>query len=317
MKILITGSTGLLGQALIQRLAPSCEVVGVSRHAVSVSGVASHQVCDLTDPNATQHLVNTVKPDVVIHAQALSDVDRCEEEPHEAERCNVQALEHLCRALEICTPLLVALSTDYVFDGMKGSPYVESDEPKPLSVYGRSKLAGERVALRYPRAVVIRPSTLFGPGRMNFCDFLVQQLQQGKPVEAFSDQVTSPTYTEDLAGAIHALITILAARSLAGLPRIYHLTNAGGCSRMQFAGRIAELLGTSDALIRPIHMGDQRRPAPRPADSRLASEHVPTILGLTLRPWEDALRAHLQQTVLAHPPTAPTGRSASNHGRAR
>ena len=292
MTILITGSTGLLGQALVKRLLRPYQVVGVSRHPPPGAGTAWHRVCDLTDPTATQQMIRRVKPDVVIHTQALSDVDRCELEHEHAEQMNVQTVDHLCHACQHRAPLLIVLSTDYVFDGSKGSPYVESDEPRPLSVYGNSKLAGERIALRYPRAVIVRSSTLFGPGRMNFCDAVVERCRQGQSIEAFIDQTTSPTYTEDLAAALERLMVVMTTRPLKGLPRIYHITNAGGCSRVQFAQHVAGLLGRSASLIRPIQMRDQHRPATRPAHSALTSEHVFRLLGKP-RPWHVAVNAYL------------------------
>jgi dTDP-4-dehydrorhamnose reductase len=205
----------------------------------------------------------------------------------------VQTVEHLCRALGETGALLIALSSDYVFDGAKGSPYDEEDEPNPLSVYGRTKLAGERVALSYPNAVVVRPSTLFGPGRTNFCDAIVERFRRDEPVEAFVDQVTSPTYTEDLAEGLRGLVDAMAARSLKQLPRIYHMTNAGGASRVEFSTYVAGLVGRPASLIKPIQMQDQRRPAPRPANSALTSRVLQDTIGRTLRPWQESVRAYL------------------------
>lgn len=305
VKILITGSTGLLGQALVKRLAPSGEVVGLSRRSATSQGRARHVVCDLTDAEATRQAVRETAPDVVIHTQALSDVDRCEQEPREAERMNVQTMEHLCRALEEGEPLLLALSTDYVFDGVKGRPYDEQDEPKPLSVYGRTKLAGEQRALRYAKGYVIRPSTLFGVGRMNFCDAIVQHVQRGEPIEAFVDQTTSPTYSDDLAEGIDALIHAMAGASLQDLPRLYHVTNAGWATRVEFAKRVAALLKQDDSLIQAVPMHHQHRPAPRPPYSALVSRHLAHVIGRTLRPWDEALQAYLRQR---HPFDSPTHR---------
>ncbi len=240
-------------------------------------------------------MVRQVNPDAVIHTQALSDVDRCELEPQEAQRQNIQTAESLRRALETRSNLLIALSTDYVFDGSKGSPYDECDEPHPLSVYGKTKLAGERVILSYPQGYVVRTSTLFGPGRMTFCDALVDHVRHGEPIEAFVDQTTSPTYTDDLAEAIHALLEAIAASAPGGLPRLYHVTNSGSASRVEFAERVAAALGQGTALIRPIRMQDQHRPAPRPVCSALASRHLARVIGRTLRPWHEALSAYLNR----------------------
>lgn len=242
-----------------------------------------------------RRLIGAARPDVVLHAQAMSDVDRCEQEPQDAERLNVWALEHVCRAVQGTGALLVALSTDYVFDGEQGRPYDEEDVPRPLSVYGRTKLAGEAVALGYAGGYVARVSTLYGPGRRNFCDAIVESAQRGEPIEAFADQATSPTYTEDAADALEALAGALAARRNERLPRVYHVTNAGGCRRVEFAQRILERLGRPASLLRAVRMSDAGRSAPRPRYSMLTSRNLPALIGRALRPWDNALDAYLQQ----------------------
>jgi dTDP-4-dehydrorhamnose reductase len=247
------------------------------------------------DEARVAEVLRTVQPDLLVHAQAMSDVDRCELEPDLAQEQNVRATAHIVEALRGTRALLIYISTDYVFDGTKGAPYDETDEPRPISVYGATKLEGERVALGYPRAVVVRPSTLFGPGRMNFCDHIVLRLNAGQTVEAFQDQVTSPTYTEDVAVGIGELGAVLGRSQRLREPRIYHLVNEGRCGRVEFAGRIAALLGHSRDRIRPIPVSAQRRPARRPAYSALATTQLLHTIGRRLRPWEEALHAYLCQ----------------------
>jgi dTDP-4-dehydrorhamnose reductase len=252
-------------------------------------------VCDVTDAGGARAAIRANDPEVVIHAQALSDVDRCEREPALARQMNVEAIANVIAALAPTEALLMFISTDYVFDGRKGAPYDERDEPRPISVYGASKLEGEHVALSYPRAVVVRPSTLFGPGRVNFCDAVVSRLRAGETAEAFSDQATSPTYTEDLAAVLRDLAIALRARPLAEWPtHIVHGANAGGCSRVEFAHRIADLLGASRAQIRAIRMAEQHRPARRPACSVLATRYLPALIGRSVRSWDEALQAYLR-----------------------
>ena len=252
-------------------------------------------VCDLLDARRSAEVIRACRPEVVIHAQALSDVDQCEREPALADALNVATIRHVLRALEGTGALVVYVSTDYVFDGTKAAPYDERDEPRPISVYGRSKLAGEREALAAPRSVVVRTSTLFGSGRMNFCDQIVERLTAGEPVEAFADQVTSPTYSDDLAGGVAHLSAVLRDSWRAEGPRVFHLANAGGCSRVEFATRVADRLGLPRSLIRGIPMAQQRRPALRPAYSALTTVHVKQGLGRMLRPWDEALAAYLRQ----------------------
>ena len=210
MKILITGSTGLLGQALSRRLATSGDVTGLSRHAPASTPGMRHAVCDLSDARRTSEALRALAPDVVLHTQAQSDVDRCELDPVEARAQNIDATRHVIEALRPTATRLIHVSTDYVFDGKKGSPYDEQDTPHPISVYGRTKLEAEQVVLGYAGGLIVRPSTLFGPGRINFCDRVVQAALEGATVEAFEDQTTSPSFTEDVADAIGELLVALA-----------------------------------------------------------------------------------------------------------
>ena len=253
--------------------------------------------CDLRDAGRTAQVIQELHPDAVIHAQGQSDVDLCERDPVMAQAQNAETTAHLVEALRPTPAWLVYISTDYVFDGTKGSPYDEMDTPHPISVYGRSKLAGERLALQVPRGIVVRPSTLFGDGRMNFCDHIIARLYEGQAVEVFSDQVTSPTFTEDLADGLGALLETLRQRR-APSQRVLHMANAGGCSRVEFAHRIADSLGYPRTGIRAIQMVEQHRPASRPACSALTTRYLSHIIGRTLRPWEEALQAYLRQRRL-------------------
>jgi dTDP-4-dehydrorhamnose reductase len=303
VKILITGSTGLLGQALLRHLAREADVLGLSRRAPSSPHGGRHLVCDLTDAAKTREAVKGFGPDLVIHAQALSDVDRCQREPELGRSLNVGTTENLVAALERPRPrpggsaaaTLLYVSTDYVFDGTKGAPYDETDAPHPINRYGAWKLESEQRVLRYARSAVVRVSTLFGPGRVNFCDQIAAALRAGQPVEAFVDQVTSPTYTDDAAGAIAELCGVLRDAGGPARARVFHVTNAGGCSRARFAHRVAELLGAPRDLIREIPMAAQQRPAPRPPYSALATTQLPRTIRRRLRPWDDALQAYLAE----------------------
>jgi dTDP-4-dehydrorhamnose reductase len=250
-------------------------------------------VCDLLDAGSTAAAVRRAEPEVVINAQALSDVDACERDPAAAEALNVRATEHLSEAARGVGARLIHVSTDYVFDGTAQRPYDEQDPVNPLGVYGRTKLAGERAVLDYERATVARTSTLFGLGRGSFCDTVVERLRAGEWLQAFHDQTTSPTYADDLAEGLLALAEALGRAHAPS--RVFHVVNAGGCTRVEFAQAIAKALGVSPERIEPIPMATQRRPAPRPAFSALTSRYLHSYLGRTLRPWQDALLAYLRQ----------------------
>ena len=244
--------------------------------------------------------VDAARPDVVIHAQALSDVDRCEQEPALARAMNVEATANLVRALEGSPAWLFHVSTDYVFDGAKGAPYLETDAPRPVSVYGRTKLEAEQAALSRERTLVVRPSTLYGRGRMNFCDFLLQELSGAGTIEAYTDQTTSPTCTEDMAQGLLDAIQVIRQTSRISLPgRVMHLANGGACTRLEFAVRVADLLGRGHDRIRAIRMADQRRPAARPPYSALASQAQQQLIGRTLRRWDEALDAYVRPRLRA------------------
>jgi len=269
-------------------------VIGLSRRAPADGGATRHVACDLAEAAATAEALRPLAPDVVLHAQAMADVDQCEVEPDAAWRENVRTLEHLVASLDLERTLLIFISTDQVFDGTKGTAYDETDAPHPLGAYGRAKLAAEQAALRCPRSVVVRTSTLFGEGRMNFCHHIVARVTAGEPVEAFTDQVTSPTYTEDLAEALEELSRTLMTSWDPTRPRLFHITNSGGASRVAFAERVAELVGAPRELIRGIPMAAQQRPAKRPPYSALTSRYLEHTIGRTLRRWDDAVFAYLR-----------------------
>ena len=298
MKILITGSTGLLGQALSRKLAPRGELTGLSRHAPEAAA-ARHIVCDLRDRARTAEAVRGLQPDVVIHAQAFSDVDRCEQEPVEAEAMNIGATANLLEALQGSPAWLIHISSDYVFDGTRGRPYDEADAPNPLGVYGRTKLASERLVLSRPLGFVVRVSTLFGQGRKTFCDQIVQRLRAGQTVEAFMDQTTSPSFTDDVAEGLGDLIGALQRPSLPG--RILHLVNAGGCSRVEWARCVAEILGLPMGGIQAVPMARAGRAASRPAYSALTTRVGLELIGRTLRPWQEALEIYLRRQYAPAP----------------
>jgi len=219
--------------------------------------------------------------DLVLHAAAWTDVDGAEADPQGAAAANVGGTQH---AAELGAPL-VAFSTDYVFDGEKGAPYVESDQPAPLSAYGRTKLAGEEAtAAANPRHFVVRSSGLFGIGGGNFVATMLRLAESTNEVLVIRDQVTSPTYTWHLAYGLTRLIDGIEYG-------IHHMAAAGQCSWYEFAREIFEqanvdckvLSGTTEML---------GRPAARPAFSAMVSQREHAI---TLPSWNDGLAGYLAQ----------------------
>jgi dTDP-4-dehydrorhamnose reductase len=278
VKIFLTGKQGMLARAITEELSPRHQVIG-----------ASHVEADITDENALRRMIEAARPDVVVNAAAFTDVDRCETQEELAFRVNAQGPRNLaiiCKDLDIS---LMHISTDYVFDGEKAEPYVEEDTPNPLSVYGRSKLQGEtEVRNHLDRSWIVRVCGVFGPYRSNFVKLVVDLGKKGQPLRIVKDQRLAPTYTFDAAVGIEQILR----RGPYGL---YHLTNQGFTSRIEFTREILGQAGFENVPVIPISTEETRRPAPRPQNSQLENARMKRE-GLALLPaWEDAVQRYLVQ----------------------
>ena len=294
MRIVITGSTGMLGRALRERLGSAHTLIGVARHVTADPTTARHLACDLSDP-ASAALISAERPDAIIHAAAMSNVDECERHPDDARRGNADAAATAATAAAQSGAYLVAISTDYVFDGEQGRPYTEEDAPHPMSAYGRSKQEGEaRVRRLARRWVILRTSTLYGPGRAAFVDGIAERAARGETIPAFQDQTTSPTYTRDLADAIARLLERLNVTTPSAEPAgVFHVTNQGSCTREEFARYVLSVLGYPTTLIQPVAMRSAALPAPRPRLSAMDNRRWHQEFGWQLRPWPEAVRDYL------------------------
>lgn len=249
--------------------------------------------CDVTRPEQVQAALERVRPALVFHCAAYTDVDKAEGEAAQALRVNGEGTAHVARACRAAEAGLVYLSTDYIFDGRKRSPYREEDPPNPLSAYGRSKLAGEDAvrAAGLERAWIVRSAWLYGAGGRNFVRAILDRAAQGEPLRVVSDQEGSPTYTVDLAAAL--------CRIPAGVPPgTYHAAGAGSTTRFAFARAILERAGMREVPVRPIPTAESGRPAPRPLYSVLSNEKWAAATGAPLRPWPEALEAFLSTLAL-------------------
>ena len=281
MKILLIGATGQLGGDLI-RNNPGHEIVAPGR-----------DVLDLARPGEAATFVARLRPEVVINCVAFHKVPQCEEEPAQAFLINCVAVRDLAAVCVANDARLVTFSTDYVFGGERREPWREDDRPRPLQMYGISRLAGECAALAVApeHAVVVRTCGLYGRTGArskggNFVDGRVADARAGRRIEMSSEQVISPTSTDDLSRAMFAL---LASPRLA--PGIYHLVNEGECSWYQFTCEIVRLLGTPTEVV-PVDRGGRTGDMRRPLYSVLANTKA-NSLGVTLRPWREALAAYL------------------------
>lgn len=285
MKILITGASGQLGRSL-QRAFAADDVV-----------VLSHADLDITDLSAVTAAVRDAAPAVVIHCAALTDTNRCEKEPALARLVNGIGSETVAKACHAAGARLVAISTNEVFDGTKREPYVETDATGPLNAYALSKLDGEFLAASAcPDTLIVRVSWLYGDGYVNFNEKVIAAAQEGRKLAFVTDEVATPTSSDDAATAIRALIE---KHAPAG---IYHLVNDGEASRYDWAVEILRLAGMSDARVEAVTTADLRANGyagpQKPPYSVLANTRA-AALGVTLRPWREALATYFERARTA------------------
>lgn len=268
MRVLITGAGGQLGHDLVRTCTASGDDVIACDHAA----------LDLADRDAVYQAITGTQPDVVVHAGAWTQVDACESDPDRAFLTNGLASGWVADASRRAGAHVVAISTDYVFDGTKREPYQEWDPPAPRSVYGRSKLAGEQaVAAHAPGATIVRTSWVCGEHGHNMVTTVLGLLD--RPELAFvDDQHGCPTFTEDLAPMVRRL-------AVERRPGVHHVTNQGATTWYGFARDILELAGQDPGRVRPIATTelDPPRPAPRPANSVLDNAAL-RLAGLPLLP---------------------------------
>lgn len=274
MRVLLVGGSGTLGQDLQA-------VFGESGHETFAP---PHKDVDLLYPDRLRKALDVTGADAVVNAAALADVDRCEREPDLAFQVNGDGVRYLAAVCRERNVHLVQVSTDYVFDGKKGEPYLESDKVKPIQVYGKSKLNGERNALQTAgKAAVVRTSWLFGRHGKNFANRVIQAAREGGEVKAVEDWFGSPTSTVDLSRAILALVE-------KGATGTFHVTNPGVQSRLEQAREILAAIGEHRATITPVAAATLLNlPARRPRYTALASERL-APLGLTVRDRAAAVR---------------------------
>jgi len=290
-RILIVGNAGQLGRELEKIFAGFGPIVGVDRESV-----------DLADAAQTRELVHRAAPDIILNAAAYTAVDRAETERDLAYAINEQAPRVLAEEALLRNALFVHYSTDYVFDGSKSSPWVESDVPNPLNVYGSSKLAGEQAVEGVGgKFLIFRTSWVYGPHGNNFLLTMLRLARERDRLSIVDDQIGGPTTSIELARATHLIVTgILAGRF--GAPQdwagLYHMTCGGSVSWFGFAqaifARAAQVLAVKPPALTPITTKDYPTPAARPRNSVLSNAKLHARFGVELVPWETALEEALQ-----------------------
>jgi dTDP-4-dehydrorhamnose reductase len=242
---------------------------------------------DIQEEKNTITQIGNLEPGVIINVAAYTDVDGCESNEKKAFAINAEGVRHVALGAVTCGAKVVTLSTDYVFDGKKRSPYLEEDSPKPLNVYGRSKWKGEQYLQELVKdALIIRTQWLYGKHGKNFVASILRQAREKDVLTVVNDQVGSPTYTLDLSRAIALLIE----RKAQG---IFHVANSDSCTWYHYARTILELSGIKGIKIVPVSSKELAYSAVRPAYSVLNTQKLNRKTGLTLRPWTEALREYL------------------------
>lgn len=288
MKILMTGVSGLLGSEVWAVFYRKHELVAMGRHRPEPVPQSQWKECDLRDTAAVHALVTRQNPDLVIHCAAYNDVDGAEKYPEEAFRVNALGTQNLALACQRFDAVLLAVSTDYIFDGIQAPTpgYREFDRRHPLSIYAESKCWGEiHVQELLTKYYLVRTSWLFGPRRSTYADNVLEWASHKKMVPCLVDVKSAPTYTPDLARAFLWLVE-------SGRFGVYHLTNSGFCSRLEFAREILKVSNLPDHLLKPITRSEFNHPAQRPAFSGLENLAWRLHGFPPLRPWKDALREY-------------------------
>jgi dTDP-4-dehydrorhamnose reductase len=276
MRILVMGHKGMLGSDLMEALGRDHDVSGIDRDEF-----------DIISAGDCIRVVEEFNPDAIINAAAYTDVDGCETNREACFAVNAEGVRNIASACTGRNTKIVHYSTDYVFDGTKGEPYVEEDPCRPINQYGESKRRGEEALIETAENhVLIRTAWLYGRQGKNFVKAILAKAKEEGKLRVVDDQVGSPTYSLDLAQATKLLVE----RDSRG---IYHVTNRGVCSWYQFAQRIVEYAQLSGVTVEPIKSHEIDRKAKRPAYSVLSNRKFMEATRKAMRPWQVALNDYI------------------------
>ncbi len=277
MRVLITGAKGILGSALT-------EILEERKHQPIPVDIDDF---DIREKAEAEKWINKTEPDCIVHSAAFTAVDDCERRKEECFKINGEGTGNIAGAAARKRIPLVYISTDFVFDGRKTSPYVETDDPAPLSRYGLSKLNGEREVRRYcDRWTIVRTAWLFGKNGGNFVRTILKKAHELPVLKVVSDQKGCPTYAKDLSEAV----TVLMEKECFG---VYHVVNSGSADWYELAETVVRMAGYEDVRIDPIKTENLRQPAERPRYSALSTQKLTNDTGLEMRYWKEALKDYL------------------------
>lgn len=284
-RLLIIGSGGRLGAALLREYSGKFEI----------AGSFNHSQLDLAQADEVRRRLDSLGFDILINCAAATNVDRCETEPNEAYAINAEAPRLLAEICDMKKAKLIHFSTDYVFDGEKETPYVEEDAANPVSVYGESKRAGEKKVLQAGGDhLVVRVSWVFGPDRPSFVDAMIKLAGEKDRVEAIGDKFSAPTYTRDLAGALPHFFE-------RGSGGVLHLCNDGAATWQQYAQHALDCCRQNGmkfrtATITPTKLDEMKAfIARRPRYTVLATGKLAAATGQPLRPWQEAVAEYVRE----------------------
>jgi dTDP-4-dehydrorhamnose reductase len=280
MRIAITGAAGLFGHALV--------AVFSSRHTVFPLTRAD---ADITDAQAVRAALERIRPEVVVHPAGIPDLDLADADPARAHLVNVEGTRQVVESARAVRAEVVYISTDAVFNGQNTRPYVESDRPWPITVYGQTKLAGETIVQTVPEHWIFRVSVLFGPGKTNFVERGLRKIGAGERYVVAGDQEGCAAYTLD---AAHKIMEVVEARRYG----LYHLANQGACTRYELARHAAELAGLDPAKVVGVPADQMGRRAPRLKYAVMEMAAL-RAAGFSLpRPWPEALADYIRTLAL-------------------
>lgn len=282
MRILLFGKNGQLGWELNRSLITLGELV-----------VMDYPDVDFNQPQTLPEIVRAARPDVIVNAVAYTNVDKAESEQDIARRVNADAVAEIAREAKKLGALIVHFSTDYVFDGTKGSPYVETDVPNPINVYGRTKVAGEEAAALAGQYLTLRTSWVYSMRSGGFVTKVLEWVKTKSELRIVDDQIGSPTWSRMLAEVTGQLLARYSINPDWLLDRagLYHLAGKGAVSRYEWVKEILRVVGREDVVVRPAKSAEFPTPAKRPGNTGLECGQFGFNVGLHLPVWETALQS--------------------------
>ncbi len=297
-KVLITGANGLVGQSLVSLMTrdSAFKVHGLSKGNKRISYYIenfTYYNADITDKTALQEIILKIKPNVIIHTAALTQIDECEQNKELCHKINVEGTQNLLELAEKIKAHFIFLSTDFVFDGLNG-PYQEKDTPNPISYYGQSKLIAEQlVQTSLIPCTIVRTVLVYGHHqgmrRNNIVSWIINSLKNQQTIKIVNDQFRTPTFVDDLARAI----MVLAHQQKTG---IYHISGAEMCSVLEFAYAVADIWGLPKTLIEPISSQKLNQPAKRPPKTGFVILKAQIDIGYSPHTIKQGLNILKQQT---------------------